>query len=165
MKKVMKLSVLFLMAVAFAACGGSEKEEKPQVKLGDYSKKETKEVKKDDGPIIDLSNKGIGPIKSLVLPDGIDTALAAKGEDVFGKMCTACHKIDRKFIGPKIEGVSEKRSPEWIMNMILNPEEMIQKDPIAQQLLIESNMAVMANQNLTEDEARSILEYFRQIDQ
>jgi len=47
------------------------------------------------------------------------------------------------------------------MNMILNPEEMIQKDPIAKQLLIDSNGAPMANQNLTEDEARSILEYFR----
>jgi hypothetical protein len=47
------------------------------------------------------------------------------------------------------------------MNMILNPEEMVQKDPIAKQLLVEYNGAPMANQNLTEDEARAILEYFR----
>jgi len=47
------------------------------------------------------------------------------------------------------------------MNMILNPEEMIQKDPIAKQLLVEANGAPMANQNITEPEARQLLEYFR----
>jgi cytochrome c len=40
---------------------------------------------------------------------------------------------------------------------------MIQKDPIAKQLLIEANSAPMANQNLTETEARAILEYFRSL--
>lgn len=114
--------------------------------------------------MIDLSNKGIGPVKSINIPETIDASLATAGEDVYNKMCTACHKMDRRFIGPMLKDVTIKRSPEWIMNMILNPEEMIQKDPIAMQLLIESNMAVMANQNLTEEEARSILEYFRQYD-
>jgi hypothetical protein len=55
----------------------------------------------------------------------------------------------------------ERRTPEWIMNMILNPEEMIKNDPIAKQLLIDFNLAPMANQHLTQDEARKILEYFR----
>jgi hypothetical protein len=50
------------------------------------------------------------------------------------------------------------------MNMILNPEEMIQKDPIAKKLLVESNLAPMANQHLTEAEARKILEYFRTLE-
>jgi hypothetical protein len=47
------------------------------------------------------------------------------------------------------------------MNMILNPEKMTQSDPIAKQLLIEANLAPMANQQLTEEQARKILEYFR----
>jgi hypothetical protein len=55
----------------------------------------------------------------------------------------------------------DRRSPEWIMNMILNPEQMVKEDPIAQQLLVEYNMAPMANQGLTEDQARKIVEYFR----
>ncbi len=115
--------------------------------------------------MVDFSNKIIGPIKSVTLSDEIDTALAEKGRMVFNTMCIACHKIDRKFIGPQVKGVAKLRAPEWIMNIIMNPEEMIQKDPIAQQLLLESNMAVMANQNIKEDEARALLEYFRQIDQ
>ena len=67
-------------------------------------------------------------------------------------------------MGPSLGGVTERRSPEWIMNMILSPEKMIKEDPIAKQLMVESNMAMMANQGLNEDEARSILEYFREHD-
>jgi hypothetical protein len=57
----------------------------------------------------------------------------------------------------------DRRNPAWIMNMILNPEEMTLKDPIARELFIEYNSAPMANQSLTEEEARAILEYFRTI--
>ena len=107
------------------------------------------------------TNHGIGPIKSVDLSPEIDEALAAKGAEVYQAKCTACHKPDKKFIGPAPTGILDRRTPEWVMNMILNPEEMIQKDPIAKQLLIESNGSPMANQNLTEEEARSVLEYFR----
>ena len=50
------------------------------------------------------------------------------------------------------------------MNMILNPEEMVINDPIAKDLLIKFNGAPMANQNLDEDQARAILEYFITLD-
>jgi len=46
------------------------------------------------------------------------------------------------------------------MNMIMNPEEMVAKNPAAKQLLAEY-LAPMANQNISEDEARALLEYFR----
>src|SRR5690554_6664461 len=166
MKKINKFYVSFFISLFLVACGGSEKEEKEQVKIGDYSKSTKTETKTDkQEPLVDLSNKGIGPIKSVTVPAEIDDAMAAHGEDVFGKMCTACHKMDKKFIGPKLDGVTTRRAPEWIMNMIMNPEEMIQKDPIAKQLLVESNMAVMANQNINEEDARAIYEFFRENDQ
>jgi len=166
MKNILKSSVLFFSLLLLAACGNSEKEEKQQIKLGEQTTRQApaSTQAKSSKDMVDFSNKGIGPIKSITLSDDIDAALAEKGRVVFDNMCIACHKIDRKFIGPKVQGVTKLRAPEWIMNMIMNPEEMIQKDPIAQQLLLESNMAVMANQNIKEDEARAILEYFRQID-
>ncbi|PKP26592.1 MAG: cytochrome C [Bacteroidetes bacterium HGW-Bacteroidetes-2] len=166
MKKTLKTIALLIVFTIIASCGNSEKNnEKEQVKLGDYSKQETKkEVKAtSSADMIDMSNKGLGPIKSITLAPEVDETLATLGKDVYDKMCTACHKPNKKFIGPAPMGVLERRSPEWIMNMILNPEEMIAKDPIAKQLLIESNMAVMANQNLTEADARAVLEYFRTI--
>lgn len=108
-----------------------------------------------------MENIGIGPITSLDLPDEIDEEMVKAGEAVYVQMCTACHKAEKKFIGPSPKGILERRSPEWVMNMILNPEEMIMKDPIAKALLMEYNGAPMANQNLTEEQARQVLEYFR----
>jgi len=161
-------TTLKLMNILFAAilmnCGGKEEKKKEGFS---YEKKETTEqvTKKAESvpasKIVDLSNKGIGPIASLELPTEIDQTMATHGADVFKKMCTACHRQDKKFIGPAPTGILERRTPEWIMNMILNPDEMTQKDPLARALLIEFNGSPMANQNLSEDDARAVLEYFR----
>lgn len=107
------------------------------------------------------TNHGIGPIKAFTLPTEVDQELVTKGQEIYDAMCTACHKAEKQFIGPAPKGILEKRTPAWVMNMILNPEEMVQKDPMAKQLLIQFNGSPMANQNLTEDEARAVLEYFR----
>jgi cytochrome c len=107
------------------------------------------------------SNHGIGPVKAFTLPAEIDQDLALQGQEVYEAMCTACHKPSKKFIGPAPKDILTKRTPAWVMNMILNPDEMTQKDPMARQLLIEANGSPMANQNLTEEQARAVLEYFR----
>lgn len=167
MKNIIKSALLFIAIIFMFSCGDSEKKEEKDIRLDAY--KEVPDSKKEipgetaDGEN-DLSNKGIGPVDNLELEDDIDADMASRGADIFKNMCSACHKMDKKFVGPQIDGVTERRSPEWIMNMILNPEQMIKEDPIAKRLLIESNMAVMANQGLAEDEARAILEYFRQYD-
>lgn len=108
-----------------------------------------------------MKNKGIGPVKSITLPAEIDQAMAEEGKVLFESLCTACHKVHKKFIGPSPKDILKRRTPEWVMNMIINPEEMILEDPIAKQLLMEANGAPMANQNVSEEDARKILEYFR----
>ena len=108
-----------------------------------------------------MENTGIGPISELSLPEEIDQEMAAKGAEIYQLKCTACHKPDVKFIGPPPVGVFERRNPAWVMNMILNPEQMVKEDPIAKKLLMEFNGSPMANQNLTQEEARAVLEYFR----
>ena len=165
----MKLrNILTLLLVAFLiSCGGEEKK-KPSSKTKTVKKAAVKKstsatkAKKVTGSedLIDLSNKGIGPIKSITLGE-IDQSMADNGQKLFKSKCSSCHKTTKRFIGPNPTGIMERRSPEWIMNMILNPEEMVQKDPIAKQLLIKFNGSPMANQNLTKDETRAVLEYFR----
>ena len=104
---------------------------------------------------------GVGPIKAFELPAEIDQALATKGKEVYEGKCTACHKADKQFIGPAPKDILTRRNPAWIMNMILVPDKMVLEDPIAKKLLIDFNGSPMANQNLTEEEARAVLEYFR----
>lgn len=110
-----------------------------------------------------MKSTGIGPVEKVELGE-FDKTLAEEGKVIFKDKCTACHKPDKKYIGPAPKDILERRSPEWVMNMILNPTEMIQKDPTAKKLLAEANGAVMADQNIEREEARAILEYFRSIE-
>mgnify|MGYP000689218477 CR=1 FL=1 len=107
--------------------------------------------------------KGIGPIQELALPETIDDALAAEGQATFTGFCSACHKFGERYVGPDLAGVTQRRAPEWIMNMILNTNEMIFNDDTAYGLLAEY-MTPMAQLPLTEEQVRGILEYFRQVD-
>jgi mono/diheme cytochrome c family protein len=107
--------------------------------------------------------QGIGPISKLELSGSIDSSMADKGKQIFEMKCSACHKFEERVVGPALKDITKRRTPEWIMNMILNPVEMTQKDTVAQDLLAEY-LTQMTFQNISETEAREILEYFRQID-
>ena len=87
--------------------------------------------------------------------------LFKKGAAAYRSKCTACHAIDKKLIGPALKGIYKRRSPEWVVNLLLNPTEMLKKDPIAMALLKEYNNIMMLNQNLSEDEALAIAEFMR----
>lgn len=149
-----KFLTLFVLALFVASCGG-DKAKKESPSNSDIKADTPTQTTKIDP----MQDKGIGPVKSLELGT-LNEDLANTGKDLFKAKCTACHKMGKRFIGPDLTDVIDRRTPEWIMNMILNPEEMVQKNEAAKQLLMEYS-APMANQSLTEDEARSILEYFR----
>lgn len=104
---------------------------------------------------------GIGPVTQPVALDGkVDEALAAKGKALFETKCSACHKMTEKYVGPPLGDVLARRTPAYVMNMILNPEGMYTRHPTAKQLLGEY-MTQMPNLGLTQEEARQLVEYFR----
>ncbi len=103
---------------------------------------------------------GIGPITAPITLGEVDHELAEEGEEVFKTMCTACHKIGERYVGPPLGEVLNHRSPTYVMNMILNPNEMVERHPVAKQVLGEY-MTMMANQGLSVEQARAILEYLR----
>ena len=108
------------------------------------------------------SGRGVGPVDHVDVAS-LDAARALKGAELFPIKCSACHKLEERYIGPALAGVTKRRQPEWICNMILNPENMIQQDPTAKALLA-TYIAPMANQHLTREEAESILAFFLQHD-
>lgn len=56
--------------------------------------------------------------------------MAAKGKSVAETKCFSCHKTsDEKLVGPGWKGITERKTPYWIMNFITNPDPMIDKDP------------------------------------
>jgi len=157
----MKKIVLCLAFGALVASCGEKKEAKKDGFEVNRTKTVEKKAEKVEAVPVDLDNKGIGPIKNLDFPADIDAEMAARGKAKFDAICVACHMVDQRMIGPAMKGVYDRRSPEWVMNMILNPNEMLQKDPIAKALLKEYNNAIMLDQNLTEVEARELAEYLR----
>ncbi len=167
MKRVLK-SLILLFSLLLLSCGGNAEKKKEGFSVD--RQKTSAEKPAEAVPAanslpasqrVTLDDKGVGPIKSVVLDAEIDQALAVKGKAVYDQMCLACHRPDKKFIGPAPTGILERRSPEWVMNMILHPEMMTKEDPLAIELMAEFNNAPMANQGLTEEQARAVLEYFR----
>ena len=149
----LKVFVLAITVAIISSCGGDGKKSDKAV----APKAAEKEVVEVDP----MKDKGIGPITSITLGE-VDQAMAVEGKGVFKAKCSACHKMSKRFVGPGLACVTERRTPEWIMNMILNPEVMVAKNPAAKKLLAEY-LSPMANQSLTEKEARLILEYFRTV--
>ena len=157
----MKKSIALLYVLALVTACGPKKEKKKSFEYKRSSTEKKVENKQVEKTPVNIENTGIGPIKSMAFDADIDQAMAEEGDLIFKQKCTACHMPDRKLIGPAMEGIYKRRNPAWVMNMILNPTEMLQKDETAKALLKEYNNVMMLNQNLTKKETRALAEYFR----
>jgi cytochrome c551/c552 len=90
--------------------------------------------------------------------------MVASGKNVYDVKCQSCHKLtDERLVGPGWKGVTDRRTPEWIMNFVTNVDEMIAKDTAAQKML-EVCLVRMPNQSLSDDDARHVLEFMRKND-
>ncbi len=147
MKKI-KLTALLTVLILVVGCGGGE----PQ-----SAKKNAPKVEKDGLSAFQLEH-GIGPITEVITISGTDAAAIEKGENIFVMNCSACHKVDERYIGPAMVDVIERRSPTYMMNMMLNPDEMVKKHPEGKKMLAEF-LAPMPNQNLSQEDARAVVEY------
>jgi cytochrome c553 len=155
-----KLFTLVALGALMVSCGEKKEEKKDGFEMN-RAKKEVKKEAASAGVPVDMDNKGVGPFTSVSFDDEINTEMASAGQAKFQAICTACHMAEQRMIGPALKGVYDRRSPEWVMNMIINPDGMLKKDPIAKALLKEYNNAIMLNQNLSEEETRNVAEYLR----
>lgn len=108
--------------------------------------------------------KGIGEIRNVHVEESIDEAMSNRGKGIYDMKCSACHlTTDKRVVGPGFSGITNRRAPEWIMNMITNTDVMLDEDPTAQKLL-EECLTRMPNQNVSIGDARDLLEFLRQND-
>jgi len=103
---------------------------------------------------------GYGPIKEVVEVGPLDTLLAMQGKLIFESKCGACHKLDERYTGPPLRNVTRYRSPTFIMNQILDPAQNVAKHPHMQELL-KIYYTYMTKQNVSEEGARTLVEYLR----
>lgn len=103
-------------------------------------------------------------IESVELTHPLKQEWVTQGKGIYEMKCLACHKLTGdKLVGPGWKDVTKRRKPEWIMNMATNVDMMLETDEEAQKLL-EQCLVRMPNQNLTKDDARTVLEFMRSND-
>ena len=67
---------------------------------------------------------GIGPITEDAKVGALDLAKAAAGKELFIKKCATCHYLAHRKTDPALRAITKRRSNEYILNQILNPEQM-----------------------------------------
>jgi cytochrome c551/c552 len=158
MKTLTVLASLMIAAI-FSSCGG---EDNPKTETA--AQEPAQSMIADPVEYDPKRGEGKYTAETLALSDKLDEAKAKLGEDVAGVKCTSCHKTsEEKLVGPGWKDVTKRRTGEWIMNFITNPDPMLDKDPEAQAML-ELCLTRMPNQSLTDDDARAILEFMRKND-
>jgi mono/diheme cytochrome c family protein len=139
--------LLLALVILISSCSGTEQ--------NDQAKAENQET----NGLSDFEMKhGIGPMSEVVSLEDIEMEKVDIGKEIFRTKCSACHKMDQDYVGPPLGDVLEKRTPTYVINMILNPVEMTKKHPEARKMLAQY-MNQMTFQNVTQEEARAIVAY------
>ncbi len=158
--KTLKTIALAIIAFSLFSCGGDKKTDSIPTASSENSEAS---AENSSGSNAYDPKRGLGKHENVDVSK-FDPALAATGKKVAEVKCTSCHKpTEEKLVGPGWKGVTTRQTPEWIMNFISNPDPMIDVDPELQKQL-ELCLVRMPNQGLSDNEAREILEYMREID-
>ena len=85
----------------------------------------------------------------------------AKGKSLYNANCAACHKLNKKLIGPALKGVSAKYDKEWLYSWIKNSAALIKSgDEQAVAIYEEYNKVAMnAFPQLSNEDIDNILAY------
>lgn len=153
-----KILLTILSGAIFFAVACNSNSDKSKEGTSDSSTTSTAATNEGSNP------KGIGTHQNVQLTHPLDEKMIATGQNIYNLKCSSCHKLtNEKLVGPGWKGVTDRRTPEWIMNFVTNTEEMLEKDTAAQNLL-EVCLVKMPNQNLSETDARSMVEFMRKND-
>lgn len=108
--------------------------------------------------------RGSGKYEPMKLETTINETMADAGKNIYESKCISCHKLSaQKMAAPGWKNMTNRHSPEWIMNFLTNTDEMLDKDPELR-VQLEVFKVRMPDQNLTDEEARAVLEFMRKND-
>src|SRR5512133_1996902 len=88
------------------------------------------------------------------------------GEEIFKTVCTACHTVNKgKLIGPDLSNVYNKQDMPWLINFVRSSQQMIKaNDPAAVAIFNEYNKIPMPDNNYSDQQIISIINYIKSID-
>lgn len=89
----------------------------------------------------------------------IDEARQKEGKKLFKSLCAACHKLDKKLVGPALGGVEERRENSWLKAWIKNNAEFQKVNAEAAQAAQYATSAMNAFPQLSDAQIDDILYY------
>jgi protein SCO1 len=91
------------------------------------------------------------------LPD----TLFERGKAIFNQRgCVSCHSIGKGVIAaPDLAGVANRRSREWLVSWLRDPEPMLDTDKAAIKMMKSFNGMRMPNLRLTDEEINAVITY------
>ena len=154
-----KITIVLLIGFFITACGGGNSSNKNDSTDPYATNATTNNANPDYDP-----HRGEGKFSDVKVDPKLDAAMASNGEKVYAVKCGSCHKLtNEKLVGPGWAGITTRKKAEWILNFITNTDAMIDKDPELQAQL-EICLVRMPNQNLSDDDAKSLYEFMRKND-
>lgn len=151
------LSVIILISFSLHGCGGNGEES-----MADQEQDMDPYLQELQDRLTPFEQEhGIGPITERIeIDDEIDEEMVMRGRNIYEMKCEDCHSLSENEVGPSLGDVVERRSPEFIMNFILNPGENVLNHPVGLDLLAQHNVE-MPYRDVSEDEARAVYEFLR----
>ena len=126
------------------------------VSVNQYASMKQDTTKADPKP---GGDRGIGPVKNVKLGP-IDPKLVKEGKNLYSSKCMICHDLNQRKVGPPLGEVTKTRTPEFVMNLLLNTVNMENEDPVMKDLISQYHIP-MTSPGVSQQQARAILEYLR----
>ena len=108
-----------------------------------------------------INNKLIASFVFVALFSFNSSVFAADGEALFKGNCANCHKPDKDYTGPALQGWAGRvPDAEWIYKWVANPSTMISTDAYSKTLFEKWKPTIMPGfANLKKDEVDAIMKY------
>ena len=101
---------------------------------------------------------GIGPVTEDVALASVDPNRATSGQAIYVQKCATCHYLDHKKTGPMLRDITKRRSNAYILNQILNPEQMGKLHPDGRKMVAQYAQ-FMTIQGITRENAEDLLHF------
>jgi cbb3-type cytochrome oxidase cytochrome c subunit len=105
--------------------------------------------------VIDYSSKQYDDLTIM-------TPIQLYGKELFDKNCISCHSSrDEMVVGPGLRGITQRRSEEWIVKWVQNPQKVLDGgDKYANDLYLKFNKASMTPfPDLSKEDIGAMLAY------
>lgn len=101
-------------------------------------------------------------ISLLILPLITSNVQAEEGKELFQKQCSSCHAIGGgNGVGPDLKGVGSRRSADWLVRIITEPDKLTaEKDPAQLELVKQFGME-MPKLGVSPEDAKKLVTFLQ----